>query len=330
MTGPVANDIRMMGLEIWSGRTPTADETGIARAINGWIARIAERDVDHALKLRASLSDGLLMQRMLLAATWARCAFPRIVMSHTYAAALCATAITADIHPLIKLPWDAFAIEIPSGFISGRTGDGEAYDVGTLFVHRLPKPKEHYDVALLATTGSTLALVCGLTRKGIVDEIAEDRAQSVTQFTLGFAPFGSGDGRVMHVLQRLTANVCLAMSDPANLKPLGKGKPHPPAKRKTGQPPLTTFQLGQSVEVDCRQAIRDYIEGREPKPGKALALQMLVRGHWKRQHHGERNAKVKIIWVQPYWRGPDTAPILTRPHVMPTDPRSPNTEVSHA
>lgn len=41
-----------------------------------------------------------------------------------------------------------------------------------------------------------------------------------------------------------------------------------------------------------------------PEAG-ALSVRELVKGHYKRQAHGEGNAQRKVIWVQPYWRGPD-------------------------
>lgn len=228
--------------------------------------------------------------------------------------AIVATAVTPEVHSHIKLPWDVVAIEIPNDLLAGRTADGEAYRVTTLFVSKLQQPTPEAELVYFALTDTHVILAGGVTRRGLAGDVLGLDALDGQPFVMSLS---TQERRVTHLLQRLIANVCLAMSDPANLKPLGKGKPHPPAKRKTGQPPLLTFQLGAPVEVDCRQAVRDYIEGRETKPGKSLALQMLIRGHWKRQHHGAGNSSVKVIWVQPYWRGPDTAPILVRPHVIP-------------
>ena len=40
----------------------------------------------------------------------------------------------------------------------------------------------------------------------------------------------------------------------------------------------------------------------------------------KRQVVGIGRTGRKVIWVEPYWRGPEEAPILTRPyHVGPTE-----------
>ena len=48
--------------------------------------------------------------------------------------------------------------------------------------------------------------------------------------------------------------------------------------------------------------------------GAPLTVRVRVQGHWKRQPHGPGKAERKIIWIQPYWRGPDdkTPPEATR------------------
>ncbi|MBZ4398643.1 hypothetical protein [Myxococcus sp. AS-1-15] len=47
--------------------------------------------------------------------------------------------------------------------------------------------------------------------------------------------------------------------------------------------------------------------------GHPLVVRVRVSGHWKRQAHGTERRERKLIWVQPYWRGPDdgTAPVTT-------------------
>lgn len=44
------------------------------------------------------------------------------------------------------------------------------------------------------------------------------------------------------------------------------------------------------------------------------AIQRLVRGHHKRQVVGIGRSGRRVIWIEPYWRGPEDAPILTRPY----------------
>lgn len=72
-------------------------------------------------------------------------------------------------------------------------------------------------------------------------------------------------------------------------------------------------RLTRDVKVDCRQHVRDYIRGASDR---TLSVQHMVRGHWKMQKHGEGGAQRKFIHVEPYWRGPDDAPIALRNHVL--------------
>jgi hypothetical protein len=39
--------------------------------------------------------------------------------------------------------------------------------------------------------------------------------------------------------------------------------------------------------------------------GKSPTVRVRVQGHWKRQVFGPARANRKIIWIEPYWRGPD-------------------------
>ncbi|ATB35607.1 hypothetical protein CYFUS_001021 [Cystobacter fuscus] len=42
--------------------------------------------------------------------------------------------------------------------------------------------------------------------------------------------------------------------------------------------------------------------------GAPVQVRTLVQDHWKRQAHGPGLAERKLIWIQPYWRGPDAVP----------------------
>lgn len=77
------------------------------------------------------------------------------------------------------------------------------------------------------------------------------------------------------------------------------------------------YELGNDVKIDARlrQAARDYcVSGRRPEPWK-LAKRFIVRGHWKRQPVGPERAERKMIFVEPYWKGPADAPAIARAYV---------------
>ena len=69
------------------------------------------------------------------------------------------------------------------------------------------------------------------------------------------------------------------------------------------------------MRVDVREAVRGFVAGTRRT---APAVQVLVRGHWKRQAHGPAMAQRKMIHIEPYWRGPEDAPIAVRGHKLET------------
>jgi hypothetical protein len=74
--------------------------------------------------------------------------------------------------------------------------------------------------------------------------------------------------------------------------------------------------LLREVKIDCRAAIASYIAGqRRASP----SVQTLVRGHFKRAAHGPGRTERRWVQVEPYWRGPEDAPIALRPHRLPDD-----------
>ena len=77
------------------------------------------------------------------------------------------------------------------------------------------------------------------------------------------------------------------------------------------------YELGTEVKIDARlrQASRDYcLSGRRPEPWR-LAKRFIVRGHWKKQPVGPERAERKMIFVEPYWKGPADAPVIARTYV---------------
>jgi hypothetical protein len=78
-----------------------------------------------------------------------------------------------------------------------------------------------------------------------------------------------------------------------------------------GPPSHRLAVIGRPIACDVRPAVRSYLAGH----GRGLtAFQSVVRGHFKRQVVGVGRSARRVIFVEPYWRGPEDAPILVRPH----------------
>jgi hypothetical protein len=84
-------------------------------------------------------------------------------------------------------------------------------------------------------------------------------------------------------------------------------------KRRTDKlPTARVFQITEPVTIDLVSTVRE-MQTHQGK-GRLLAIQSLVRGHYKRQVCGTGRTDRKIVFIEPYWRGPEDAPIAVRPH----------------
>ena len=90
----------------------------------------------------------------------------------------------------------------------------------------------------------------------------------------------SATERVVVLAQRYVLGLLIMMQSHPNFGG-PKERPVPPtSKRRDGPPKHRTFMLGRPIDVDCRAAIREYVEGRRRG---APSVQTLVIGHHKRQ-----------------------------------------------
>jgi hypothetical protein len=119
------------------------------------------------------------------------------------------------------------------------------------------------------------------------------------------------------VVRRLLVGLLWTMQYTNNWKPTSPTKtPYEPIKR--GPPAHRVVLVGRPIDVDCRKAVQAYIDGSADQHAPP-SVQTLVRGHYKRQVIGVARSGRKVIWVEPYWRGPEDAPILARPYKIGKD-----------
>lgn len=50
--------------------------------------------------------------------------------------------------------------------------------------------------------------------------------------------------------------------------------------------------------------------------GDKLQVRFMVRGHWRRQPHGQENQERKLIWIRPHFKGPDIAEMVNKPYLV--------------
>lgn len=256
---------------------------------------------------------------------WADNGFPQITMGHKYCAALLCTGVSEDALDHVQPPWSAFFIEVPTGMLKVDSKlVGRAVEVKRILVLRLPDHKRGPAWAYIALTDSTVSLWrFGVMTAELLPPVIEgsELFQQILHHDTTNEALTDEDEHVTMLIGRLIINTCLAMSNQTNVKPVGPGhKAYAASRNKRGErePVVRTFQVGKPIALDLRDTVASFIK-HGPRGPQTINVQVLVRGHFKTQRHGPKNSLVKVIWLEPYWRGPEDAPILTRPHDLKRD-----------
>ena len=281
--------------------------------------------------------------------SWASNGFPQISLPHKLAAALMATSVPEEHIAEIEQPWTTFMVAVPNGILPPCQIDGKPVDITHVGLTRLraqgsaervqgplPIPPEArvpgagWEQApvlfMLSDTGpgrmsgwisyhamDTLSALVDPAWFGGLQSIAG--AEPSLDFSQGFCLIG-----------RLLLGVMIEVDNPDHRERIRRGPPSPSTKpsnpRGRGLEPRTwTVEIRRDVRVDLRRWVREQIEGKTlGRPGKAPSVQVLVRGHHKRQRCGPHGMERRWIHIEPYWRGPLDAPIGVREHRIAEDP----------
>lgn len=306
--------LRVQAEALWTyaGKTEGMDEEAVWR-------RLVELSDDNGKTFLRTEKGGMNSLGLVM---WADNAFPVVQLGgHRYAAALMSTAAPHDFP--VRAPWSSFIIDLPVDMLHTTDEHGVKQPLVFLLVQHIDLPVKAVGEPKIASWSFT-----ALTEKGVsiqrwrqplavfVKEVNGQDADLILPFDLEAT---SEDDRTMFLLARLVVNTCIAMSDPLEVRPIGD---HPKdwsrgPGRVNKEPAYRTFKVGRAIEMDCRPALRDYIAGKRNGP---LTVQFLVRGHWRQQACGPAMTERRLMWIRPYWKGPEEAPILVRPHVVGVDP----------
>lgn len=91
--------------------------------------------------------------------------------------------------------------------------------------------------------------------------------------------------------------IAYLQSEQANVKPDGANRPWREVREILASNPKRT-----RVVIGKRYATWHAQDPVGTKPYELTATDILVRGHWRRQVHGEKRALRKLIWVEPFVR----------------------------
>lgn len=213
--------------------------------------------------------------------SWLLGGFPRLEISHKYAAALCCTDCPPEIE--LRAPWKAWSLVVPPGLIGEHETPARLWMIGVKWVAVLMPNGRFYPLAHL-------------------DDEAAWREVSTPQELM---------------MENLIRGACLSLSEPEQHRKAG-GQARGKGNKRTGPPDLSQarFMLAPPVSVDLRAHV---LEAAKPGGSGVPKVQFLVRGHWRQQAHGAGRALRKTIWIEPHWKGPEAGNVLLRPHKLKDD-----------
>lgn len=306
-----------LGQLIWPFSYRLADDdAGAARAL---LDRANEGVARHDRYWTLLAAELLLPQNQLAysaSALWAHQGFPQIVVGHKYAAALLATKLSYDVADQVRPPWRSFFIEVPHGllFVDDNLRDKEATVTGVLVssIFHAPSGKNRWAYFALTESQATL-----WQHGAATEHLLGDPEEGVWAGSGLTEKLETLDKRCSTMIGRLILNVCLAMSDPANVKAPKDAKAKKKGKhneRENSEPRIRTYHLGSTPSIDCREHVAHYM--RTGRTGGALNVQVMTAGHWRNVPHGPQSSLRRVQWIEPYWRGPDDAPILVKPTML--------------
>jgi hypothetical protein len=244
-----------------------------------------------------------------------------IVTTQEYFAAMAATKVAEEAGAELRIPWPTFLVEVPPGLLV--SSDDTEYRYIVVSHHRgvtmrLPDGgDERRDFCWLGLFPAAMVdgqpVLHSFSYGTLLDSLEVDDRLTVDEVLnpLG-VPLAEADGdrAIILMAKRAAIGLLLTMQHTANFK----AKSYTSVTRgsfRDSPPPHRVIFIGKPLKVDCSGPVREAASGRR---STAPSVQTLVRGHMKRQVVGLGRRGRKVIWVEPYWRGPEDAPILARPY----------------
>ncbi len=242
---------------------------------------------------------------------WYEQGLPRIVLDEKYAALLMATEATEESLEFVVSPWRAFLIQVPPGLLQVFCHITQAdVDILRISVQTMINQDGSLVWNFIAEGTSGVKLWRhGLSLHQLIHVDTNDMSP-IPEYDIFMSTLEDKDERVMTLVGRLIVSTCLAMSNPANFREQkqNKGRAKKFVFNKENKS-IRNYILGQPIVVDCRPAIRSYVQG--TRKGSVPKVRFLVRGHWRRQPYGEGNKLRKLVQILPYWKGSEEARIET-------------------
>lgn len=247
---------------------------------------------------------------------WADAGFTTFRCAPSYAAALMVTDPSKGDDLII--PWRAVRIEVPPGLLETEAchvrwiyvDSGSEGNKATLAYSDRPIMAEHHH--------DDLAADGAIYRVRAADTLADvlcDRSAREMQWLDGEPYLNDEKERVMLLCCNYVSGLLYTLQHTRDWHErehknrwglsLSNGPRPPPNHRNV--------ICGRPINVNLTPMVQAQARGESRRSMPAM-FQSCVRGHYKRQVIGVGRTGRKVIWIEPYWRGPEGAPLLVRPY----------------
>ena len=239
---------------------------------------------------------------------WAESAYVDLTCGHRFAAALMCTDISdAD----VVLPWSGLRVLVPPGLL-----DVEDRRYCRIYAaHSLQNPTETTMVMSereWLDNSRPTAFNGEDTCAHVIGVYADPGAMLLDVEIANECSAQRGKERAMTLARRLLVGLLHTIQHTNNFSERRGNCKTERSEKRDGPPDHRVFVCGNPIKIDCQPKVREWIAG--SRKGAPPTVQHLVRGHYKRQVIGIGRTGRKVIWVEPYWRGPEDAPIMVRPY----------------
>jgi len=247
---------------------------------------------------------------------WAACSYPTVRMGHKLAASLMFTKPGKK--QRIRFPWPSFRLEVPEGVLSvPADAVGKEGYITDVHVHRIEDEELGCGLWVLRLAGKgvgsasmfTDTLVTPLLDVGSMLHIGEKTSKAMGRFYVMLLNLLYGTSLFLTKAKKTTVHV-------------GGAKRRGGKRRKAKGVTAEVYTLAPGIDVgeDLRRQVRSFVHGERVGAGGRLTMQFVVCGHYRRQAYGPGWSRRKIIWIKPFWKGPEKAVALIREYDLGDGP----------
>jgi len=310
-------------VEIWNLYPPGSSFEEVASGFGKYVAQqhTALGDVSDDSIVR-QLSN---WAQLIWSWCWAEDGFLTLTSSEKYAAALMLTDYPQSSVELITPPARAFRVRVPNNllFVEGGNQDGSDFSLNWVYVTPVAEflPDGTTKISGYSAFHASQPLWdenhSPAFRGGSGLSFCELFATGAGELTKQFGvTAGSPKGKRFPAIN-LSIKYVVGLLMQLQFSPHKQEtkKPYHGTNFDGSAPVHRKIVIGAPITVDTRAAVRVYLDT-EKRPTKniPLAYQYCVRGHPRNQAFGPGHSLRKLIWIEPFWKGPKDAPILVRPH----------------